>query len=117
MPRTVVIVDDHTAFRRSARTLLELEGFDVIGEAADGISGLAEVQRLRPEVVLLDIGLPDMSGFRVAEEIAGTSAVVLVSNRSQGDIGARLRRSGARGFIPKDELTGATLEAVLGGET
>jgi DNA-binding NarL/FixJ family response regulator len=69
--RTLVIVDDHAGFRTSARALLELDQFEVVGEAEDGAGALSEIARLAPEVVLLDIGLPDMSGFDVAERIAG----------------------------------------------
>ena len=62
MPRTVLIVDDHEAFRESATALLEAEGFDVVGQAADGPEAIAEVERLHPEVVLLDIQLPTSTG-------------------------------------------------------
>jgi DNA-binding NarL/FixJ family response regulator len=67
----VVIVDDHAAFRRSARRLLELGGFEVVGEAENGASGVALARKLEPEVVLLDVALPDMSGFEVAEQLSG----------------------------------------------
>lgn len=113
MRRTVVIVDDHEQFRRSARKLLELEGLDVIGEAADGEAALAVVERLRPDVVLLDVGLPDSSGFELAHRLTATSAVVLVSSRDPADCATRTRNSGAHGFIPKDQLSGETLAAVL----
>ena len=66
----MLIVDDHADFRASARALLEAEGFEVIGEAADGREAIAEVRRLRPDVVLLDIQLPDQDGFAVAERLA-----------------------------------------------
>ena len=72
--RTLVIVDDHAGFRSSARELLELDAFEVVGEAGDGADALAAVARLAPEVVLLDIGLPDMSGFDVAERLARSRA-------------------------------------------
>ena len=110
MPRTVVIVDDHARFRRSARKLLELEGFDVIGEAADGASALVEVQRLRPDLVLLDVQLPDASGLDLVPLLSPISEVLLVSSRDRADVAGRVGRSGALGFIPKDQLTG---EAVL----
>jgi DNA-binding NarL/FixJ family response regulator len=116
--RTLVIVDDHAGFRTSARALLELDAFEVVGEAGDGAEALAAVTRLQPEVVLLDIGLPDMSGFDVAERIgtaALKTAVVLVSSRSPDQVSARVRGCGAAGFIAKDELSGAALEAVLAG--
>ena len=113
MRRTIVIVDDHEQFRRSARKLLELEGFHVIGEAADGADGIAAVEHLRPDVVLLDIGLPDTSGFEIARTLAATTAVVLVSSRNPSDCTARTQRSGACGFVPKDELSGDTLAALL----
>ena len=116
MASTVVIVDDSEPFRRSVRGLLELDGYDVIGEATDGASALDLVTRLRPDVVLLDIGLPDMSGLEIAERLApAPSRVVLVSSRDPADFGKRLRRSGAAGFIPKDELSGAALAELLAG--
>ena len=117
MARTVVIVDDHPNFRASARAMLELEGFDVVGEAADGSSGVELVERLEPELVLLDVSLPDLSGFEVARRLAPTSAdVVLVSSRDGADYGAHAEESGARGFIPKDKLSGRTLARLLEDE-
>jgi two-component system nitrate/nitrite response regulator NarL/two-component system nitrate/nitrite response regulator NarP len=115
MAATAVIVDDHAAFRASARRLLEVSGFEVVGEAADGETGLALARDLEPELVLLDIALPELSGFDVAERLAGTpSKVVLISSRQQGDFGRRVQRSGAVGFVSKDELSGETLLALLG---
>ena len=113
----VLIVDDHPTFRASARTLLELEGFDVVGEAEDGTGALAAVAALQPELVLLDVALPDMSGLEVAERLARSPspAVVLTSSRDPRDFGPRLARSGARGFIPKNRLSAAAIAAVLGG--
>src|ERR1700710_366875 len=113
--RTLVIVDDHAGFRASARALLELDDFAVVGEAGDGAGALSEVARLAPEVVLLDIGLPDMSGFDVAEQISARTTVVLVSSRSPDQVSLRARGCGAVGFIAKDELTGAGLAALLAG--
>jgi DNA-binding NarL/FixJ family response regulator len=117
--RTLVIVDDHAGFRTSARALLELDAFEVVGEAGDGAGALAVVASLGPEVVLLDIGLPDMSGFDVAERIAAGEgarpAVVLISSRSPDQVSVRVNGCGAAGFIAKDELNGATLEALLTG--
>jgi len=114
MAVTVVIVDDHQAFRTSARTLLELEGFDVVGEASDGARAVELAQELEPELVLLDIALPDMNGFEVAERLAGgPSKVILTSSRAQRDLGRRVRSSGALGFVPKDRLSGQELTALL----
>ena len=108
------MVDDHAAFRSSARRLLELAGYDVVGEAGDGSSALALVRELEPELVLLDIALPDMSGFDVAEALAGgRSAIVLVSSRAAADLGKRATRSGARGFIPKDHLSEEALRELV----
>jgi DNA-binding NarL/FixJ family response regulator len=115
MPARAVIVDDHAAFRASARRLLEISGFDVVGEAADGATGLALTRELEPDLVLLDVALPDMSGFTVAEELAGgAAAVVLVSSRDPADMARRARRTGARGFISKDRLSEESLAAVVG---
>jgi DNA-binding NarL/FixJ family response regulator len=116
MKPTVVIVDDHAGFRSRARVLLEAEGFDVVGEAEDGVSALVVVGQLRPRIVLLDIQLPDIDGFEVAERLAGAgdpSAVVLVSARGVSAYRRRLARSSARGFIAKSELSGNALSALV----
>jgi len=116
MPVRVVIVDDHPSFRASARTLLELEGFEVVGEAADGRSGLKIARELEPELVLLDVALPDTNGFEVAARLAGgPSKVVLTSSREQRDLGSRVQSSGALGFIPKDQLSGYALAELMRG--
>lgn len=116
MGPTVVIVDDHAGFRSSARALLEAEGFDVVGEAGDGVSALAAVGRLHPHVVLLDIQLPGIDGFEVAERLAragDSPAVVLVSVRGVSSYRRRLARSPVRGFISKSELSGNALAALV----
>lgn len=116
MPRTVLIVDDHPSFRLTARALLEAEGFEVIGEAADGASAIEEVSRLKPEVVLLDVQLPDMDGFAVAEALCRNGAspsIVLTSSRDLSDFGSLVATCGARGFVPKGELSAETLSALL----
>ena len=114
---TVLIVDDHARFRASARALLEAEGFDVVGEAGDGEAALEAVAELRPDIVLLDIQLPDIDGFVVADRIASTiapPAVVLVSSRDAAAYGDRLRPAAVCGFIPKSALSGAAVAALVG---
>jgi DNA-binding NarL/FixJ family response regulator len=116
MGTTVLIVDDHPAFRSSARALLEAEGFAVVGEAEDGAAAIAAVETLRPAIVLLDVQLPDLDGFEVAERLAatpGAPAVVLVSTRTAAAYGARLETTAARGFISKTSLSGAALTALV----
>jgi len=111
---SVLIVDDHAPFRRSIRVLLELEGFEVVGEAEDGASALELASRLRPELVLLDVALPDTNGFEVAKQLAdGPSKIVLTSSREQRDLGRRIVTSGAVGFVPKDQLSGEVLVELM----
>jgi DNA-binding NarL/FixJ family response regulator len=116
MAWTVLIVDDHAGFRAGARALLEAEGFDVLGEAADGQSAVEQARRLRPQVVLLDVQLPGMDGFAVAERLAAepaAPAVVLISSRGQGAFRKRLEATPARGFITKAEFSGECLTSLL----
>jgi DNA-binding NarL/FixJ family response regulator len=117
MRPTVLIVDDHATFRASARALLQAEGFDVVGEAADGAAAVEAVAVLRPEIVLLDIQLPDLDGLTVAEQLAAAPdppAVVLISSRDAAAYGPRLQATPARGFIPKRRLSGKALAALIG---
>jgi DNA-binding NarL/FixJ family response regulator len=113
-PISVLIIDDHEGFRSSARTLLEADGYRVVGEAGDGMAGLRVAAELKPDVVLLDVELPDIDGFDVAARLATGEGpqVVLISSREFSGTDQVLR-SGARGFVPKDELSGEALAAVL----
>jgi CheY-like chemotaxis protein len=116
MRGAVLIVDDNARFRVRARRWLEAEGYAVVAEAVDGASALEAVRRHRPDLVLLDIGLPDMSGLAVAERLTQTRdapAVVLTSTYDVADFGDRVARCGARGFVPKAALSGEALTAVL----
>jgi DNA-binding NarL/FixJ family response regulator len=118
MTRTLLIVDDHESFRSFARMLLSAEGFDVAGEAADGEAAVAEVERLHPDVVLLDIGLPRIDGFEVARRLAASAdapRVVLTSSREASDYGSQLANAPATGFIPKRELSGDALASLVDG--
>ncbi len=115
---TVLIVDDHPSFRATARALLEREGYDVVGEAEDGAGALRAVEELRPDVVLLDVQLPDIDGFEVTHRLQALNGtrpqVVLTSSRDGSDFGTLVEQSAALGFVPKGELCGDTLAALLG---
>lgn len=116
MQSRVLIVDDHPGFRSEARTLLESAGYEVVGEAATATGASAAAARLQPDLVILDIGLPDGSGLDATAEIraaAPETAVVLVSVRPATDYGRRLAESGALGFIPKAELSAAAIDRVI----
>jgi DNA-binding NarL/FixJ family response regulator len=113
---SVLIVDDHASFRATARQLLEAEGYQVIGEATDGASALEAVARLRPEVVLLDVQLPDMDGFEISLRLCAngwTPQIVMTSSRDVSEFGDLVGGCGSRGFIPKGELSGGRLAALL----
>ena len=112
----VLVVDDHPSFRRLASRMLVRAGFLVVGEAADGSSGLQEARRLRPDVVLLDVVLPDRSGLAVARELTqegDSPRVVLISSRGRSDFGDSFEWPPRCSFLPKHELTVARLRDVL----
>jgi DNA-binding NarL/FixJ family response regulator len=113
---TVLIVDDHAPFRLRVRRLLEAEGWTVAGEAGDGAAAIELSRRVAPDLVLVDVGLPDTSGLAVAGALAALPAApacVLVSTHDRADFEALARRAGALGFLAKDELDGAALSALL----
>jgi DNA-binding NarL/FixJ family response regulator len=115
--RTVVIVDDHPSFRASARAILEASKFEIVAEASDGAAALAAVAEHCPDVVLLDVQLPDMTGFEICdlldEDSGRVPAIVLTSSRDQADYGDLVEHSCARGFLPKAELSGEALAALV----
>jgi DNA-binding NarL/FixJ family response regulator len=114
--RRVLVVDDHASFRNCARTLLTAEGFEVVAEAEDGTSALACVLEVAPDLVLLDIQLPDLDGFDVASRLLARDpglAIVLISSRDRIEYGSLVERSGVRGFVSKADLSRAALERLL----
>jgi DNA-binding NarL/FixJ family response regulator len=114
--KRVLIVDDHAGFRATARKLLLVSGYDVVGEATDAAQALEAVARLRPDMVLLDVQLPDANGFELAARLSSNGHrpdIVLISSRNAAEFGGLVERSAARGFIPKAELSGKTLAALL----
>jgi DNA-binding NarL/FixJ family response regulator len=113
---TVLIVDDHPSFRASARTLLEAEGYEIVGEAENGAAAVKAARELQPDLVLLDVQLPDIDGFHVADQLRrldNPPAVVLTSSRDGADYGPCIYVCGASGFVPKAELSGAAIAALL----
>jgi DNA-binding NarL/FixJ family response regulator len=115
MARTAVVVDDHADFRAQATALLESAGYRVVGSCPDGRSALRDIPALRPDVVLLDVQLPDMDGFRVLAHVGAGPTVVLISTREAADYGGRVARSGAAGFITKADLSARSLAEVVEG--
>lgn len=110
----MLIVDDHAGFRSAARAFLEAGGFDVVGEAADGRTAVEAVLRLRPDVVLLDIKLPDVDGFAVAAELPSAGPrIVFTSSRGIASYRQRLAANPAWSFIPKSGLTVEALSAAV----
>lgn len=118
MTRSLLIVDDHPRFRASARRMFESEGWTVLAEAHDATGALRETERVKPDVVVLDVGLPDASGIEVARNLCASHpglAVVLVSTHDAEDYADLACEAGARGFLAKAELSGETLRCLLAG--
>jgi DNA-binding NarL/FixJ family response regulator len=112
----VLIVDDDAGFRATARRLLEEDGYEIVGEAENAAAALALAQKTHPGLVLLDVQLPDLDGFALAERLSALDAgmqIVLTSSRDVNDYARCVEASPARGFVPKAELSGARLAALL----
>lgn len=107
-----VIVDDSERFRSSARRLLTEEGITVVATAADTRQALAVVGEEHPDVVLVDVGLGNESGFELAQRI-DQSAVIMVSSLAPDDLADLLADSPAIGFLPKDQLSAYAISDLL----
>jgi CheY-like chemotaxis protein len=113
--QVVLIVDDHSSFRRIARNMLEMAGFDVV-EAATGSEAVAAARTGVYDLVLLDVQLPDFDGFEVARRLAamrGRAVVVLTSARPETDYGPRVSASPVNGFVAKPDLSVPVLRSMM----
>lgn len=116
---TLVLVDDHAGFRQAVRAMLTAAGWQVIGESSTGAAAPEMVMRLSPDLVLVDVVLPDTDGFAVAEDLAAAhcrSAVVLISGHDRSDFEGRVRAAPVRGFLAKEMISGQALARLLGGD-
>ena len=112
----VFVVDDDAGYRVSVRRLLELEGYTVVGEAADGFSALARVRDAQPAVALVDVHLPDIDGMELATRLTALPngpLVILMSSYDSSDLAPYISHCGACGFVPKDELSREAIEGLL----
>jgi DNA-binding NarL/FixJ family response regulator len=114
--RRILIVDDHAGFRASARRMLEAGGFEVVGEAADGTAAISAARDLAPDLVLLDVQLPDVYGIDLAGPLSanGGPGVILTSSHPPDQLAPDLATCGALGFIPKDELSADAIRELTG---
>jgi DNA-binding NarL/FixJ family response regulator len=118
MGRSVLVVDDDASFRNITTRILESWGFDVVGQAGSVDEAMARTAELRPDTVLVDIGLPDGNGFDLTRQLMAlpwSLRVLLISSDSDIANGAAARRVGASGFFPKDELVGVTFRNAMEG--
>ena len=110
------MVDDHAAFATSACALLASEGFDVVGVASTGEDALVQCAALRPDLLLLDIRLPGMSGVDVAHAVSDgthTAMVILISSDADAATDPDVCAAPVRGFLPKRDFTCAAIDSLL----
>ena len=119
MPLRCLLVDDSDAFLKTASLLLEREGLTVVGMASNIAEALRQVRALRPDIVLVDIGLGDESGFELARLLAqdgqaGDAEVILISTRAEVDYRELIDDSPVAGFLAKSELSVRGISRILG---
>ena len=120
----VLIADDHQVIRMSVRSTLERHPhFEVCGEAHDGAGAIVEAEKLKPDVIVLDVSMPVLNGFEAAREITAilpTTAIVILSSSTDRAFIEEARKIGARAYVAKSrtgkELVKAIEAAVIGGD-
>ena len=102
----ILLVDDHTLFRSGIRLILQRNPeFEIVGEASDGLEGVKRAKQLKPDVVLMDLNMPGLSGFEamqlIVEDLRETAVLMLTVSEEAEDLTAALK-SGARGYLLKN---------------
>ena len=112
-----LVVDDSARFLEVARGGLNRNGLEIVGTASTSAEALDEARRLRPDVVLVDVGLGDESGFELSRRLAelpeNAPRVVLISTRAEDDLAELIAESPVAGFIPKSRLSVEAVRALL----
>ncbi len=115
-PIRILLADDHTVMRRGLRLLLESQpDFSVVAEAADGREAISQAEATEPDVVILDIAMPNLSGIEAAQRLNTAlprTAVVILSMHSDESYVLRALKSGAKGYLLKDSAEGDLIEAI-----
>jgi DNA-binding NarL/FixJ family response regulator len=119
VPARCLIVDDNGQFLEAARVLLERQGLTIAGVASTAAEAYREAERLKPDVVLVDLMLGSDSGFDVArrlvEEDGRGPAVILISTHSEADFADLIAATHAAGFVSKSELSAGAIDRILVG--
>jgi len=123
MAQRIVIVDDHPLMRMAVRVVLEREGYEVVAECHTGADGVQAVRNLKPDLVILDLGIPKLDGFSVISRLRNAKlavSILVLTSSDARNYGMRCLQAGASGFLSKDdkldELAGA-VKAILAGYT
>ncbi|HLH58266.1 MAG TPA: response regulator [Streptosporangiaceae bacterium] len=117
MPLRCLLVDDNEAFLETASVLLEREGLTVVGVASSIAEALRQAHALRPDLILVDIGLGTESGFTLARLLDGNGQradVILISTGAEADYAELIAESPAAGFMAKSELSASRIGLILG---
>lgn len=119
MPVTILLADDHAIVRQGLRALLETsDEFEVVGEAGDGIEALDQVEKLKPQITILDIMMPGLNGLEVARQIHARTKVIILSMYKDESYVATALQNGAMAFVLKDATSTdliAAIQSVLSG--
>ncbi|MGC7838641.1 response regulator [Pseudomonas sp. L7] len=115
MSKKVLIVDDHPLICQAIRHALKPSGFEAVGETADGVDALRMIESLKPDIVILDIGLEKIDGLSVLKRIRREKLdvrVLVYTSQAKESYAARCLHAGASGFVSKNEATGKLVQAV-----
>ena len=115
MPARILLVDDHTLVRQGLRSLLEREGFSVVGEAADGLEAVQQVRSLSPDIIVMDISMPSENGLNATREIHKTlpsAKVILLTQHSEDMYIADALEAGVSGYVLKSQVSSDLLLAI-----
>jgi two-component system response regulator NreC len=115
MPIRIVLADDHVLVRQSLRSLLEREGFQVVGEASDGQESVRQVETLHPDIAVMDISMPILNGLDAAREMSRTSPktkAILLTQHDEGQYISEALEAGVKGYVLKSQVANDLLLAI-----